>query len=211
VGSPLLREDIEREEQRLPLEYFVGMTMNDALDFINTSWTPDALEIEQTFVPDSNGQWAYYIFNDVYLEYPVSYSMQVSQSNPEYVYFVPSTGMPDYWSSCVVRAHIWNVLPADELSASPYPWYVSKGNIVWESPLLHDDFGGVEFIASQADWPVMHLDAFQYSPETQRAVLLQVLTRDNPTVAESTEYSLILAQQYEYFQHMIASIRFQSP
>lgn len=210
VGSPSLREDIEREEQHLPLEYFVGMTMNEALDFINTSWTSESV-IEKAYVPDTNEQWAYYLHNDIYLEYPGSYSLQMAEANPDYIYFMPSTGMPEYWNPCVVRVHIWNVLPADELSASPYPRYASKGNIVWESPIFNEGFGGVEFIASQADWSTMHLDAFQYNPEIQRAVLLQVLTRDSPVVAESSEYSLILARQYEYFQHMIASIRFQSP
>lgn len=209
MGSPALREDIEREQQRLPLEYFAGMTMSDALDFINTSWTPDATEIQPTFVPDSGGQWAYYVHNNVYLEYPGSYYVQVSQSNPDYVYFVPSTGVPEYWNPCVVRLHIWNVLPADELSASPYPWYASKGSIVWESPIRNGKFGGVEFIVSQADGPTMDLNAFQYNAEIQRAVLLQVLTRDNPAVAEPSEYSIILEQQYEYFQHMINSVRFQ--
>lgn len=210
VGSPALREDIEREEQRLPLEYFVGMTMNDALDLINTSWTSESA-IEKTYVPDTNEQWAYYLHNDIYLEYPGSYSLQTAEANPDYIYFVPTTGMPESWNPCVVRVHIWDVLPADELSASPYPRYVSQGSIVWESPLLNGGFGGVEFVASQADWSTLRLDAFQYNPEIQRAVLLQVLTRDNPVVAESSEYSLILYQQYEYFQHMIASIRFQSP
>lgn len=208
VGSPALREDIEKEQQRLPLEYFVGMTMSDALDFINTSWTPDAVA-EKTFVPNSEGQWAYYVHNNVYLEYPSSYYLQVSQSNPDYMYFVPSTGIPAHWNPYVVRVHIWEVLPADELSASPYPWYSSEGSIVWQSPILNGEFGGVEFVASQTDWSTMKLDAFQYNAEIQRAVLIQVLTHDNPPVVEPSEYSLIVEQQYEYFQHMIDSIRFQ--
>lgn len=208
VGSPFLREDIEKEEQRLPLDYFAGMTMSDALDFINSSWTPDSAPVQQNLVPDSDGQWAYYLYNNVYLEYPASYYVQASESS-DYIYFVPSTGMPEYWSPCVVRVHIWNVLPADELSASPYPRYTSQGSIVWESPILNGGFGGVEFIASRADWSTMDLDAFQYNAEIQRAVLFQVLTRDNPVVAEPSEYSLILDQQYEYLQHMISSVRFQ--
>jgi len=40
-GSPALREDIQRELQRLPLDHFVSITMREAWDFINSSWTPD--------------------------------------------------------------------------------------------------------------------------------------------------------------------------
>src|SRR5689334_3442544 len=94
-GSPALREDIQKEQQRFPLDHFIGMTMSEALDFINSSWAPDmvvqqALEpdpttlqtpmsstvvqpdpthepvIQQTLVPGSNGEWAYYVYNGVY-------------------------------------------------------------------------------------------------------------------------------------------------
>jgi hypothetical protein len=40
-GGPALQEDIQTEWQRLPLDHFVGMTMNEAWDFINSNWTPD--------------------------------------------------------------------------------------------------------------------------------------------------------------------------
>ena len=42
TGSPALQEDIKREQQRLPLDQFVGMTMSESLDFINSTWSPDS-------------------------------------------------------------------------------------------------------------------------------------------------------------------------
>ncbi|MCZ2123002.1 MAG: hypothetical protein LC108_12130 [Anaerolineales bacterium] len=38
VAEAPLREDIEKEEQRFPLNNFVGMTMNEAFDFVNADW-----------------------------------------------------------------------------------------------------------------------------------------------------------------------------
>src|SRR6266536_1136705 len=43
VGSSSLQEDIKREEQRLPLDSFVGMNMNNALNLINSNWSPDSI------------------------------------------------------------------------------------------------------------------------------------------------------------------------
>ncbi len=208
MGSSALREDIEREQQRLPLDYFVGMTMSDALDFINTSWTPDSVQVQQNLVPDSDGQWAYYVYNNVYLEYPASYYLQISESNSDYIYFVPSAGMPEGWNPCVMKVRIWEVPVEGKEAASPYSWY-SLEIIRWENAIQNEEFAGVEFVASKADWPVMSLHAFEYNEEIQRAVHIWVATNDNPQVTNAADYAQIIDQQYEYLQHMIYSIQFQ--
>ena len=43
LGSLAFREDIQKEQHRFPLDIFVGMTMSEALDFINLSWIPTLL------------------------------------------------------------------------------------------------------------------------------------------------------------------------
>src|SRR5689334_21359856 len=60
-GSPALREDIQKEQQRFPLDHFVGMTMSEALDFINSNWEPKM----QNVVPHSDGKWSFYVLNGV--------------------------------------------------------------------------------------------------------------------------------------------------
>ena len=209
VGSSALREDIEREQQRIPLDYFVGMTMSDALDFVNTSWTPDSIEVQRNFVPDSDGKWAYYVRNNVYLEYPGSYYLQVSETTPDYIYFIPSTDIPEGWHPCVIGVRIQEVSADEKEAVNPYPWYSYEKTIVWESAIQNAEFEGVEFIASKAEWPTMRLHAFEYNEEIQRAVHIWVLTNDNPEVANPDDYAQIIEQQYEYLQHMIASIQYQ--
>jgi hypothetical protein len=41
VSNPELREDIEREQSRTPLQDFVGLSMNEALDYIEMAWNRD--------------------------------------------------------------------------------------------------------------------------------------------------------------------------
>ena len=50
-GSPALQEDMQRELQRLSLDHFVGMTMTEAWDYINSKWTTDMMA-QPTEVPE---------------------------------------------------------------------------------------------------------------------------------------------------------------
>ena len=79
VGSPTLRNDIEREEQRLHLDRFVGVTISDAWEIINLSWTPDSFE-PTLLVPGSDGEWAYYEYKNIYFEYPSNFYILKSET-----------------------------------------------------------------------------------------------------------------------------------
>lgn len=50
TASPALREDIERELERYPLEHFIGMTMSEALEYVNANFPPDLI-VEPTSTP----------------------------------------------------------------------------------------------------------------------------------------------------------------
>jgi len=209
VGSPALREDIEKEQQRFPLDIFVGMSMNEALDFINSSWTPDPA-IQQFLVPGSDGKWAYYVHNGVYLEYPSSYSLQVSGSEKDFIYFMPSTGVPEQWNPCVMKVRIWNVPAVEKETANSYSRY-SPESIVWEHSIQGSQFQGVEFVSSRPSMPVMSFHAFQYNQEKQLAVDILVFVTENPQVPDDFDYSAMINQRYEYFQHMVDSIHMETP
>jgi len=210
VGSPALREDIEKEQQRVPLDSFVGMSMNEALDFINSNWTPDPA-IQQFLVPDSDGKWAYYIHDKgVYLEYPSSYSLQVSRSEKDFIYFIPSTGVPEQWNPCVMKVRIWNVPVIEKDTANSHSRY-SPESIVWEHSIQGSEFQGIEFISSRIGMPVMNIRAFQYNQENQLAIDIWVFVSVNPQVPDDFDYSTMINQRYEYFQHMVDSIHMQMP
>ena len=206
VGSPALREDIEREQQRLPLDHLVGMTMKEALEFINSNVIPASI-MENTLVPNSDDKWAYYIHNGVYFEYPVNYSVQVSETEPSYLYLVPSAGSPEHWNPCVMKLHIRNIPVSQKDSHNPYSRY--GGSIVWENTIQNAGFQGVEFISSMPQFPVMDFRAYQYNEEMQIAVDIWLFGNENPPMTDSSAYSEMVNQRYEYFQHCIESLRIQ--
>jgi hypothetical protein len=47
VSNQELREDIQREKSRTPLQDFVGLSMNEALDYIENAWNRDFSTISQ--------------------------------------------------------------------------------------------------------------------------------------------------------------------
>lgn len=207
VASPALREDIQRELQRFPLDQFVGMTMSEAQDFVNSGWTPDPL-IEKSIVPNSDGEWAYYVHNGVYFEYPSSYNLQVSGSQEDSIYLIPSTNTPEYWNPCVIRVLISSVSPAEKDRHNPRSWYLPE-HVLWEAEVQNAQFPGIYFAGIVPDYPVSHLKSFQYSEINQLAVRMTVYVYKNSETTQPLDYSAVLNQRYEYFQHMMESLRLQ--
>lgn len=205
VASPSLRADIQGELQRFPLDQFVGMTMSEAQDFVNSSWTPDSV-IEKSVVPDSDGEWAYYVHNGVYFEYPSSYNLQISESQEDSIYLIPSTSTPEYWNPCVVRILILSVSPDEKDRHNPRSWY-SPENVLWEAEVQNAEFPGIYFAGITPDYPVSHLKSFQYNDTNQRAVSMTVYVYKNSETTHPLDYSEALNQRYEYFQHMMNSLR----
>lgn len=205
MGSTGLREDIQKEQQRLPLDTFVGMTMNEALDLINSTWAPDSI-VEKTLVPDSDGSWAYYVHKGVYLEYPGSYALQTSGSESDYLYFVPLQGLPERWYACVMKVRFWNVPATDTNASDPRTWY-SHENVLWERAVQNAEFSGVEVISSRADPSRINLHAFLYNHEKQLAVDVWVLIMESGQFPADFDYSTMVNEQYEYFQHLVDTIK----
>jgi hypothetical protein len=232
MGSPALREDIQKEQQRFPLDNFVGMTMSKALDFINSSWTPDmviqqtsvpAPVVEQTltpylvmqptstpqFVADSDRKWAYYVHNGVYFEYPTSYYLEVSESNTSQINLMPFADVPEQTDPQAITIHIWKAPYAKKDKLRPDYWYPAA-RIVWENTTPNEDFEGIEFVANMQHALDVHLTTVQYNRENQLAVeIIFMYTKENPS--DNFDYSGIINQRYEYFEHMVHSLRIQIP
>ena len=204
VGNSALREDIQKEQQRLPLDAFVGMTMSEALDFINSTWTPDS-NVEKTLVPNSDGKWAYYVHQGIYLEYPVNYSLQRSTSEKDYIYFIPYQGSPDQWHPNVMKVHIWNVPASEKDITNPSSWY-SHENVLWERAVQNAEFTGVEFISRRLNSSCIDFHAFLFNQERGLAVDVQVLVIGGRQFPNDFDYSAMVDQEYEYFQHMVDTI-----
>jgi hypothetical protein len=208
VGSPALRDDIERELQRFPLDQFIGMTMSEAQDFVNSSWTPDSV-IEKSIVPDSDGKWAYYVYNNVYFEYPSSYSLQISESQENFIYLIPTTSTPKTWDPCIIKVRVLNI-PPYENDQHMRPWYLPE-HIRWETQIRNIEFPGIIFAGIIPDYPVSHIHSFQYNEANQLAVHMSVFVYENPETTNSESDSEMINERYEYFQHMVDSLRIQLP
>ena len=206
MGSPALQDDIQKELQRFPLDQFIGMSMSEAQDFVNSHWVPDSV-MEKSLVPDSDGKWAYFILNDVYFEYPGSYKVQVSESNTNHIYLIPSTDLPENWDSCVVKISVFKVSPDDKDDHNPRLWY-SPEDIVWQTDIWNDKFYGNEFASGRTDYPVSSLHSFQYNKENQLAAHIWVFLNENLR-GSSLDYSDWISQRYGYFQHLVMSLRVQ--
>lgn len=207
VGSPSLKDDIHRELQRFPLDQFVGMTMDDAYDFVNSSWSSDT-ETEKLLVPDSNGEWAYYIYDGVYFEYPVSYNLQVSGSQSDYFYLTPTTGMPKYWNPCVVEIRILYVPIEEKDRQNPRSWY-SADDVLWERSIDLAEFPGIAFATVAPNYPISRLQSFQFNEASQRGVHIAAFVYGDSRLIGSLDYSEIENHRFEYFQHIVASLRVQ--
>jgi hypothetical protein len=225
IGSPALQEDIQRERQRLPLDNFVDMTMSDALDFINSSWIPDMIEqtlvpysimqptepvsvVDQTLVPGSNGNWAYYVHNGVYFEYPTNYYLQVMDTMS--IKLIPSPAKPEELPPYQIIVNVWNVPIAEKDRLRPDYWYPAE-SIVWVSAIQNEEFEGIEFISSLSNPPVIHIDSVQYNQENQLAVRIDMDVSENLSVPDGFDYSALVDQRYAYFKHMADSLHIQVP
>lgn len=207
VGGPAFRADIEKERQRLQLNLFVGMTMNEAWDHINAVWTPDSTETPQ-LVSGSDGKWAYYVHDGVYLEYPANFRVQVSEMKNDKVYFIPSSGSPESWNPCTISVTFTKVSPEEKERYNPRIRFSSE-LVPWEGGIESLEFPGLKFVLRAADWPGMSFHAYQYNEANQIAVEVWVAVFENPQLADPTAYAELIDQRYEYFPHMVDSLRIQ--
>ncbi len=229
MGSPSLQEDIQKERERLQLDQFVGMTMTEAWEYINSKWTPEMvvqpaptsvpitptslgseqpkLVKDQNIVPGSDGKWAYYVRDGVYLEYPASYYVYLGVNS---ILFASSTNLENWNDPSSIMVDIWT-FPVDRKDTlKPDYWFSnSPGNIVWQQARLSGEFEGTEYILSiqiGENDPVLTLGSMLYNQENQLALHIQVVG-----IPPSSKDFALLSQEYEYFQHMVENLRMQTP
>jgi hypothetical protein len=245
VGSPSLREDIEKEQQRFPLENFIGMTMSEALDYMNSSWPPEltaesimptevATQTPQptpipicvagfdsnclakpSLVPKPDGQWAYYILNGVYFEYPSTWHVEQWDVQPggPYLFIKPSSNSPE--ASSMLAVELWaahlpieNVEQKDLLTLhqDATGQYLTP---IWERHLSLPDFEGVEFLWKEQNAPT-YLEAFLYAENDNIAVDLTVYGIDDqmPGLIDNPN---TVNENFPNFQHIVESLRIGKP
>jgi len=253
VGSPSLREDIEKEQQRFPLENFVGMTMSEAWDYINSNWPPGLTAesitptematktsqpistpvcvagsdpnclAEPLLVPSSDVQWAYYVSNGVYFEYPSTWHVEQWDFKP-FVGFsiVPASDAPE--ASGMVAVQLWaghlpieieNVEQKDLLTL--FQEAIGRSfTPVWERHVSLPDFEGVEFLWKDQN-ATPYLEVILYAENDQILVGLYIPVIDNgiPELIDRKSRLIdnpnAVNEIFPYFQHIVESFRIWNP
>jgi hypothetical protein len=238
VGSPSFREDIKTEQQRFPLENFVGMTMSEALDHINSNWPPEltAESITPTeaatqtpgpistpicvagydsnclagpsLVPNSDGQWAYYVSNGIYFEYPSTWHLEEKLG---VLFLLPTPDSPESSSLSPVYLVVWILPnqgyslydPLDSLTGLQYR------PIIWNRPVSLPDFEGAEFLWNDQNAPAC-LEVFLYAENAQIVVELKVYIIDDQ-ITELLDNPNAVNEIFPDFQHITESFRIRKP
>lgn len=236
VGSPSLREDIKNEQQRYPLENFVGMTMSEALNYINSNWPPgltaeptvgpvpvistpvcmagfgsDCLA-EPSLLPDSNGSWAYYILNEVYFEYPSTWHVKQG-AGPQHLVIESALDSPEASNMGGVNLfvdylRIENVEQYDLLTLRQ-EIIIQPPVPIWKRPVSLPDFEGIEFLWKDQNAPA-HLEVFLYDENDQIAVDLLAFVIDNQLTGLIDNPNAV-NEIFPDFQHIVESFRFWKP
>jgi len=230
-GSPALGEDIQNEQQRFPLDNFVGMTMSDALELINSKVPLDTMPkqnllpdvthhivtpnppVKRTLVPGSDGKWAYYVHNGVYFEYPANLSLKKDVDYPDFVSFALSPNKLEPGHLGPFQVHIWTVAATEKDIEDPK--YMGFGNtapnIMRKSAIQTAEFKGVEFTLGSSQGLIVYLYAFQYNYEHQLAVDILMRINENFQTPDGFDKSATMEEKYEYFRHMVDSVHIQEP
>ena len=89
---------------------------------------------------------------------------------------------------------------------NPRSWYSSE-NILWERVIQNPELPGVEFIASRPSSSGMHFHAFHHNEAQQLAVDVWVFVTEDAQFPDDFDYLKMINEQYEYFQHMVDTIK----
>jgi len=213
-ASPALLKDIENEERLFPLKSFIGMTMSDALDFVNSNWTVTSENAwllgsypASMPLPDWHPEeWMHIIHNEVYVEYPYPWSV-TDGGDSNTVRFAPPSS--DDWNSQTITFRVWNLSKKDKVQLDFHSKLSDEegDSVQWENFISTGyNLKGTEYIWGRKGSSVMYLHALLYSEEKELAMDLSVKFI-NSEMTNIQGYSKTIATQYSHFQLMIYRIQ----
>lgn len=208
VASPSFQADLQKTLELYPLENFTGMTMNEAVDYVNSAFA-ESIETPK-LVDGTDGKWAYCVFRKVYFEYPGSWYAQV-QEDPYgngHVRIIPSAKSGAQWDTGVTSFEAWEVLP-DSSGSFDLHREIDFVNAIWEEPVTVDGMEGYYF---SYDWS--HIGLFRkamsilYNREKKIKVRVTV-NLFNPKWMFFDFDPREARKKYEYLFHITESVRFR--
>lgn len=243
VGSESLQADVEAELQRFPLEQLVGMNMDDALDYLDASVspvpTPEPTPIvvvthtaapipinqcvvgyyphclaEPTLVPGSDDQWAYYVLNGVYFEYPSEWRIEQYSNEPSIVSLIPTTDFPESLGEGALHLSAAQMpglceIPYNPLTYAQTTW--ARPAPIWSSLVSLPDFeGSVSLWSDEWSKPFVFMESYFCDPITHTDIGFIIALNNDP----QKDSFLTLEQMQEFFPNfwrIMSSLRIGNP
>jgi hypothetical protein len=202
-ASPSLREGVEKELQRFPLDNFIGMTMSEALDYVNSNFPSELVLSMPISVPDSNGQWVYYTYDNIYFEYPGAWQIQQNINRNEFI-FLPAPFSSEGVNLDSVFLSIssnyliknWNQTITDPQMK------LAREKTGWMQLVYLNDFQGFEVLVKNEALEIM-----LYNEDEQMYVDLLAYIKKGAPAAALMDNSDVMEKVFPNIQHIIESIR----
>ena len=231
VAGPELQQDLEKELQRLPLENFIGMTMNEAVEYVNWTWTPDTVwepaELETSFenpkcavgldadclappffVPTSNGQLAFYVYKNIYFEYPSNWQVKKTLGNTDELIIAPTPTSPEGSNFSKIALMFLPDLVIEnweQVLNEPSPVW-QRPNTEWRSLIYLDEFQGFENVWRFSEDPVSDLEFFFYNESHQLGFGAVAIPVDN-MAADLIASQEVSREMFPDLYELVESIR----
>jgi hypothetical protein len=207
LASPALQSDIQSTLELYPPDRFVGMSMGEAVDYVNSRFAET--REEPKLVKGTNGEWAYSIYSGVYFEYPSSWYVKVYESpyGDGYVRLIPSTDSQEDWNTGVTTFEAWEISDP----ARPFDLHreIDYVNAKWEQAVRIDGREGYYFSYDPSRTGLFRkLESILYDPgrNIKVRVTVMVFSPDEVFFDSNAEEA---RQKYEYLFHITESVRFR--
>jgi hypothetical protein len=182
------------------------MTMSEALDYVNSNFPSELVVSSPTLLPDSNGQWVYYTYSNVYFEYPSTWEIQQNIHDHEFI-FLPAPDSPEGVNLDFIRLSIssnrlienWNQTITDPQMK------LAREKNGWMQLINLNDFQGFEVVVKNEALEVM-----LYNEKERIYIDLLAYIKDTP-VDVLVDNSDLMVKFFPNIQHIIESIRLWKP
>jgi hypothetical protein len=209
AGSRSLQKDIQAEYERFPLDGFVGMSMNEAYDYVLASFA-GVLE-SPMLVEGTDGKWAYYIHKGVYFEYPSNWYVQVvepKEENENPIVIIPSSENPSQWDAEWVAVGVATNVSPESASTQNFSFNTTGYEILWQESIQLGETNRVEYAARYKMAGAVIAEF--YNPEKRIFIDAGVVLFD-PLGVQLDDSQGVAKERYEYLFHLIESIKIVEP
>jgi len=224
VAEDPVRSDVLRERERFPLEMFVGLTMQEAWDYVNANWQPNSPE-EQALsefsspspmipAPDSLVGLSQYSLSGISIDYPENWSVRPADpeadGNVSAVFFDPPADSAYDPQVDVITLRVWNLLPEERGTLDPSLSEPAGDGytVLWQEERTIGNLQGMTYVWGNLDETAI-LSARFYAEEQQRALQLSVKIK-NPAELKVFGFRYTLGTHYFHFDRMLSSLKIEN-